>query len=904
MALSLAALACSACSDATPTKDQILTRAHEAFAADQFIKAEKDYREVLRLAPNDRMALRQLGILYLDQGQVLQAYPLLSKAAELQPDDLDLQLKLGLASLALRQLIPAREAAQHILMKKPGDESALILLIDTAGTPDEIRDTQQLIERRREQDQPRASYHLALGLLYLRQQDNERAETELNAALTLGPQSASAWYALGSLHWSRNELKAADAAMRKAFDLNPLRSPTRLRYVDFKLRTGALPEAKKILEDLNTQRPDFLPPRVYLMRIACAERLDPTCAARVQAVLAQDPTNVDAVFQDSMRSLTTGNTAKAIQQLEYLNNVYRERPRLLHQLAVAYLAFAGRASPVDARDAVDKAASRLSEAIKLDPRFSEAILMYAELQIRSGKAAVVLDSLVQLVKEQPLIVEAHYLLVAAYRAVQKDAEALAVLQQMAERFPDNPQPPFAAGSILLAQGQRPQARKEFERSAAISQDYLPAIEALVNLDLADNQYAAALERVQHQIDKHAAIAQLWGLRAKIYFAQQDLTRAEADLLKAIELDPKLEPAYLLLAQLYASSNRHEQAIARLNGFIKTNKTVPALLQLARIHEQVKNFPAARDAYETLLTVSANDAPALNNLAVLLSEHFGQLDAAHDLARRAREADPNQPSIADTLGWILFKKGDYVNALRLLQEAAAKQADRPAVQFRVGMAHYMLGEEAAARIALQTAADASGDSSQKVEARQRLTLLAIDTDTANPTTRTDLDNFLRERPNDPAALLRRARLQLRDGAADQAIKTLETLVTTNPIYRPALRQLALLYGERLADDDPKAYELVQRARQAYPEDVDVAKTLGIFAYRRQLFAQSAQLLEAAARTRPDDADLLYHLGSAHQQLKQWKPCMPALERALNGQLSPAIAEKAKQILADCTEAATP
>ena len=71
IALSLAALVCSACSDATPTKDQILARANDAFAADQFAEAVKDYREVLRLEPNNARALRQLGILYFDQGQVI-----------------------------------------------------------------------------------------------------------------------------------------------------------------------------------------------------------------------------------------------------------------------------------------------------------------------------------------------------------------------------------------------------------------------------------------------------------------------------------------------------------------------------------------------------------------------------------------------------------------------------------------------------------------------------------------------------------------------------------------------------------------------------------------------------------------------------------------------------------------
>ena len=102
------------------------------------------------------------------------------------------------------------------------------------------------------------------------------------------------------------------------------------------------------------------------------------------------------------------------------------------------------------------------------------------------------------------------------------------------------------------------------------------MERLVDLDLADKQYAAAAERVQAQIDKDPKRAQVWALRGKVYLAQQDFTHAEADLLKAIELDSKLEPAYALLAQLYVLSNRQEEAIQKLNAFVEQNKSIPAL----------------------------------------------------------------------------------------------------------------------------------------------------------------------------------------------------------------------------------------------------------------------------------------------------------------------------------------
>ena len=153
----------------------------------------------------------------------------------------------------------------QVLDKKPGDETALLLLVDTAVTPDEIKQTQKLIESLREKDQDRASYHLVLGILDLRQKNDVRAESRFKASLELDPKSSGAYSALGRLYWSRHDLKAADEAMKTAADLSPLRSPMQLRYVDFKLRYGAFAEAKAILEGINNKFPDYLPPRVYLM---------------------------------------------------------------------------------------------------------------------------------------------------------------------------------------------------------------------------------------------------------------------------------------------------------------------------------------------------------------------------------------------------------------------------------------------------------------------------------------------------------------------------------------------------------------------------------------------------------------------------------------------------------------
>ena len=393
-AFSLVAVASAGCSKEEPTKDQLLLRAKDAFAAGQYDNAEKEYRAVLRLAPEDPAALRQLGIIYLDQGQILQAYLALKKYSELQPDDAEIQLKLGLSSLALGDYTQARDTAVQVLEKQPGQEQALLLLVDASRTPDDMEDARKLVQSLREKDQDRSRYHLALGALDLRQNDQARAEAEFKAALNLDSKSSEVYAALATLYWSRKDLKEADQAFKTAADLAPLRSPMRVRYADFLLKTGADAEAKNILEDTSRKLPDYLPPRVFLMKMACAEHQDEDCAARVQNILAQDPLSHDALFQDGVLSRTKGDTAKAIREFEYLSDTYRQNAQVRYQLALAYLLSAQNATnPVNSRNAVDAADTRLNEAIALDARFDQAILLLADVKIRKGIPAAAVDLL-------------------------------------------------------------------------------------------------------------------------------------------------------------------------------------------------------------------------------------------------------------------------------------------------------------------------------------------------------------------------------------------------------------------------------------------------------------------------------------------------------------------------------
>jgi tetratricopeptide (TPR) repeat protein len=189
--------------------------------------------------------------------------------------------------------------------------------------------------------------------------------------------------------------------------------------------------------------------------------------------------------------------------------------------------------------------------------------------------------------------------------------------------------------------------------------------------------------------------------------------------------------------------------------------------------------------------------------------------------------------------------------------------------------------------------------QKEEAQQRLAILTMDTQTPAGTARTTLDAFLRQQPKDPAALTRLARLQAREGLVDQAIDTYQKAIDANPVFAPALRDLALFYSAR-ATDDAKAFDMTAKARQAYPNDAELAKAFGILNFKRGLFPQSVELLNQAEGSRRDDADIQFYLGKNYQQLKRWDECKSTLERALALNLPAASRGDAQTQLATCTE----
>ena len=897
VAVGLLAIAGSSCSRQARVARQ-LAKADRDFAAGQYDRAEIEYLNVLQIQGLNPQAISHLGLIYFDQGRTSRAGVFLLKGRELQPDNLGVRFRLGTLYLADGRLPEARDEANYILSRKPQDEGAPQLLAEAAIQPKDVADARKRLQSLPPAAADSAPVLVALGTLDFRQRHVKEAEAAFKRAVELDPKLSAAHSVLGAVYQAQNDLPKADQEYKKAAELSPARSLRRLQYALFKIQTGEVDAGKRLLEEMTKNTPDYLPAWIRLAELAATGKKYDEAEALITKALVRDSTNLEILLIDGRLKLTKGEMDKAVVEFERVQGLYPRSALVCFELGRAYFA----------KGDITKAADNLNQAVTLAPNYPDAILLLANLNLRRGNYGTAVAALKQLVQQQPQLVQAQLLLAEAYRAQGNLDDSLGAYRRVETQLPRDPHSPWATGMVLLQQNKKDEARQAFVKALERAPDYLPALEQLVNLDLSDKQYAAARQRVEQLITKDPKQAGPYLLLAKVFTAQQDANQVETALKKAIELQPDSPVPYFMLAGLYIRTNQHDKALANFEQVVaKDPKNVPALMLIGVIQEQQKNYPAARDAYEKLLTVNPKFGPALNNLAYLYSEHLDQLDKAGELAQRARDALPNDPSTADTLGWILYHKHQYPRAATLLQESADKLPTVADIQFHLGMTHYMLGQEGPARAALERALQLSKAFPGSDEAKQSLSILAIDPTSAGSDARAVLEKAVADRKDDAVALAHLAAIYERDGAADKAIDALETALKANPDNVSVLMSLARLYASR--HDAPKARSLAEAARKLAPDDPNVAHTLGRLAYQTGDYPWAASLLQQAARQQTDDPTLLFDLANADYAEGRTQDAETAMRSALNpsnGQANANFthAEEAKRFLDMLALAADP
>ena len=832
-----------------------LVRGNAHFEAGRYEEATLEYLNVLREDRSNEVAIVRSGLAHFELGNIREAVVLLREGAKLEPENLDVRRKLGMLYRLGRMLPEARGEALAILEQAPGDLDALLLLLDASYQPEEIAEAESRLVAHAEELGGEYKYHLAMAQLHVRKNEREPAEASLARALELAPEEVVVLEALADFHVGLGQTDQAEAYLGRAVANAEPVSETRAKWAALLYAKGEKDEALGILREMVKENPSFLPAWTRLGQYAMAERRLDDCREAVDAILAAAPEHFLGRLLQAQLWLIDGESGKAADALGELITRNPNLGTLHHQLGLAHLQ-AGR---------VDEARSELRQAVTLDRNLVPAALQLAELNLRTGQAATAARDLEALIGERGGFPEAMILLARSYLANNDVERALATFQGLEEMQPESHAGPYLRGEVLLRERRNREAREAFETALERAPGQVPIIARLAVLDLREDDSEAAVARVQAAIEANPGHA---GLHQVLGVIQAQLGRpelAEAAFRKAIETAPDQMSSYLALARLLVQQDRADDALTGIEqALAEKPDDVRALVLSGMLLEEKGEYENALARYERILELEPRFAQAANNAAYIYAERLGEVDKAFELAKRARELAPKDGAIADTLGWIAYRRGEYPWALTLIQEAAESHAENPEVLYHLGLVQLAMGREAAAGEALARALEHDeGRLAAADQARALAELLAVAPGEVGPAQREQIDAVLAADPQNPAARLRQAILGAQANTPDgwaAARAACEEILNTHPQYLPAALELIDLYAGPLAD--PAAgLRLARQMREDRPEDVGLTRRAGWLALREGDYPWAHSLLQESARMQPRDPAAQYEFAVA-------------------------------------------
>lgn len=872
---------------------RLMNRASDYFEKGQYEEAKIEYMNLLKRDPRNATALARMGIIWYDQGAVIRSYPFLLEAVKVDTENLAVRNRLSKAQLAMRLTDDARIQAVEVLKRSSDDVEAAMILSETASAQDGANDLQEQFS---ELGVPTGSVAFLLANAQATLQGSGRVEVEqksellekaaaaVKRALEVDPNSSLAHGAMGNLHMLREKWDEAEVSYKTASALAPRHSSLRLRHASFLMQRGELEEAKAELTKITADAPDLMHAWQLLANIGYMEKNMDVVIANLEKILALDPLSYAGRILQAQAYLFKGDPAsieKAIQDLEDLRRVYLNNPTVDFQLARGYAA----------KGEAVKAITVLNSCLSEQPDHSEAMLLRAQLNLRNGNPEAVVTDMKALVTSQVAdgenesddevpaqagSIQAELLLVDAYRNTGRLDEAADRVRALIERDESVFKFHFFLGVVLRQQNKIQEARDAFTKARLIEPGNPLAIYQLFELDLAEMKYDSAMAIVLSFLEKAPASPFGNFMLGQVYAAQGDLENAESALLKAVQSHNSFMQAEDLLTAIYSRTGRLQQAVDRLEPILqKRTNDESRSLKLAALYERIGEYEKASATYEKAISLNTNLAPAFNNLAWIYSEHLNKPAAALEAAQKARALLPEEGPIADTLGWILYKDGDYPRALALVQEAAGKLPDVPEVQYHLGMVRYKMGQPALAKEAFEKALASEVEFRGKEEVRTQLKLL----DSGSDLTVATINELLKKNPDDLLLKMRLAGLLRAQGDFGKAAEACQEALKENPDLAQAHVMLAELYGGPLWDPEA-AITATRKARSLLSNDPKVGGILGAVALRCGDAAWGYDLLKSVAAELPGDATVLYNLASASYAVGNAREARRTLEELLN------------------------
>ena len=300
----------------------------------------------------------------------------------------------------------------------------------------------------------------------------------------------------------------------------------------------------------------------------------------------------------------------------------------------------------------DQAIGYLENFVARNPGAGEVKMLLAGFYRDTGQEEKARPFLLDLFADSEIALNSKVIVLGAYNAElnenktrkvsdpEKEAFALKLYERLKEGYPGDPTVHIIGGDLYLSTGKNREAQQE----------YLKAVEsgAAVNFEVYEN---------------------LLFLEIRLEQWDQAIRHAE----EALEIFPNQSMIHYFNGFAHLRKRHYEEAIASFEQAKRLSASNPALTseintQLGEAYNATKQYSRSDKAYEEALTFNPNNAIALNNYSYYLALRKENLEKAEKMSATLVKNHPENPIFLDTYAWVLFTRGKYKDARKIIERA--------------------------------------------------------------------------------------------------------------------------------------------------------------------------------------------------------------------------------------------
>lgn len=611
---------------------------------------------LLETNPNDQILIRVLIEGYLAESRIDDAIAVNRGILDSGTDNPIFYQIMAELLIAKGDLTGLEQHFRDMIAQFPDDEDTkgnLLRLLVTEGRSDQA---EAFLRDEIETAEDKVAAHVTLVALIRQLRGDDAALAEIDLALNTYDNPPLVTALKAGLLFDRGEQDAAVALMES-------------------ITEGQEPSARV---------DDF---RVTLAKMLVARSNEIGARQLVEAVLEHDSSHVEALKMRASWQIDADETDAAIATLRLALDREPDDAEAMTIMARAH----------ERNGDTQLAQDLLALAVEASGFSPAESLRFARIQLAEERYASAEETLISALRRAPGHLELLSTLGQVYLATADWSRADQVVRTI--RRQDSARAGILADELQLqlisSREGRDQGIGFLEQLVQNGSDTTAAKVALIQARLQENRADDALALAQGIVDENPGELPALMVLGNTQVALAAFAEAETTFRAALEINPNNTMTIVQLLRTLNAQGRSDEAEALVDASLQAQPEHPDLLWAkASFLEQSNDIDGAIGVYEQLYALNSNNQVIANNLASLLVTYRTEqtdLDRATAVGKRLRGTE--FPPFQDTYGWLLYRQGQFEEAVTYLEPAARALAGDPIVQFHLAKAYLALGRDA-------------------------------------------------------------------------------------------------------------------------------------------------------------------------------------------------------------------